>query len=162
MAIFQSFLVILLQLHKYLSQNWDSDSHFEVLNANGVVVNRQENIQLLSEGASDLPQCVSLILSGSLNVGGQLPNPISISAVWADCAPTLLLAHPALGGFLQPNYFLKQCSSSSFFLTQSLRCRSKWPLSTEEASPMSKMFRTTWPFCTGEHSYMTSDVWVGR
>ena len=32
LAIFLPFLVIFCQLPKYLSQNWDSDGHFEVLN----------------------------------------------------------------------------------------------------------------------------------
>ena len=31
MAIFWPFVVFFWQLHRYLSQNWDSDSHFEVL-----------------------------------------------------------------------------------------------------------------------------------
>ena len=29
MAIFRPFVVIFWQLHRYLSQNWDSDGHFE-------------------------------------------------------------------------------------------------------------------------------------
>ena len=31
MAIFWPFVVFFWQLHRYLSQNWDSDGHFEVL-----------------------------------------------------------------------------------------------------------------------------------
>ena len=54
---------------------------------------------------------------------------------------------------LKPNYFKKQCSSS-FLLTWSRYTGPKWPLSTEQASPMSKihspsLLSTPWPCWTG-------------
>ena len=54
---------------------------------------------------------------------------------------------------VKPNYFKKQCSSSPFLLTWSIHTGPKWPLSTQKASPMSYMHRTSlsntpWSFWT--------------
>ena len=40
MAIFWPFVVFFWQLHRYLSQNWDSDGHFEVLSVSKFQLNQ--------------------------------------------------------------------------------------------------------------------------
>ena len=63
---------------------------------------------------------------------------------------------------LVTNYFRKQCSSSSFLLTWSRYTGPKWLLSTEQASPLSKIHTTSllstpWPFWTGMLSQVSKN-----